>query len=86
MKKINNPVAKQSRNKSAAGAHKSAKDYSRKMKHNNLGMPESIANKIDRLIILEQLQNNTNSGSLWFDYEEQRQLIVEELREWQMTE
>ena len=49
MKKINNPVAKHSRNKSGAGAHKSEKDYSRKMKHKS-EYPESIANKIEETL------------------------------------
>jgi len=77
-----NPVAKHSRNKSGAGAHKSAKDYSRKTKHKN----ESMANKFDRLIILEKLQNNTNSGSLWFDYEERILELKQEIEDWQTTE
>ena len=85
MKKINNPVAKHSRNKSGAGAHKSEKDYSRKMKHKS-EYPESIANKIDRLIILEKLQNNTGSGSLWYEYEKQIQVIKQELAQWITTE
>lgn len=78
-----NPVAKHSRNKSGAGAHKSAKDYSRKIKHKH---DESIANKIDRLILLERMQDSTFSGSKWFDYEEQIQQLKEELDDWQTTE
>ncbi len=78
-----NPVAKHSRNKSGAGAHKSAKDYSRKLKHKN---DESIANKIDRLILLEMMQESCFSATNWFNYEEQIQKLKEELDDWQTTE
>jgi len=80
IKKVN-PIAKFSRNKSGAGAHKSEKDYDRKKKRVDIekGIGESIANKVDRLILLEKMQEATNSGSLWFDYEEQIQKIKKEL-------
>ena len=74
-----NPVAKYSRNKTGAGKHKSVKDYTRKIKHKHQE-EESIANKIDRLILLERMQENTNSGSNWFMYEEEIQ-IKDELGE-----
>lgn len=78
-----NPVAKHSRNKSGAGAHKSAKDYSRKTKHKN----ESLANKFDRLILLQQIQKNSHSGErIWFDCEEQIIELKQEIEDWQTTE
>ena len=85
IKKIN-PVAKYSRNKSGAGAHKSKKDYRRQEKHRNkeqLGYypTESVANKIDRLILLEKMQNHTLSASIWFSYEEEIQALRQELSE-----
>ena len=69
-----NPVAKHSRNRSGAGAHKSKKDYSRKEKHK-----ESVASMLDRRVLLEKQQNLTNSASNWFALEEERQKILEEL-------
>ena len=54
--------------------YKSKKDYSRKEKHK-----ESVASMIDRLVLLEKLQNLTNSASNWFALEEERQKILEEL-------
>ena len=80
-----NPVAKHSRNKSGAGAHKSKKDYNRKDKHKEFYV-ESIASKVDRLVLLERMQNNTNSASIWFSYEEEIQKIKEELNEWPTIE
>jgi len=75
-----NPVAKHSRNRSGAGAHKSKKDYSRKEKHKEVFV-ESVASKLDRLILLEKMQNNTNSASIWFQYEEEIQELRQELSE-----
>ena len=80
-----NPVAKYSRNKSGAGAHKSKKDYNRKNKHKE-DYVESSASKVDRLVLLEKMQNNTNSASIWFSYEEEIQKIKEELNEWPTIE
>ena len=85
IKKVN-PVAKHSRNMSGAGAHKSKKDYKRQEKHRkkeNLGYypKESVANKLDRLILLEAMQENTNSASNWFMYEEEIQVIKQYLAE-----
>lgn len=76
-----NPVAKHSRNQTGAGAHKSEKDYDRKNKKLDIdeGIEESVASKIDRLILLEKMQEATNSGSLWFDYEEQIMKIKKDL-------
>ena len=81
-----NPVAKHSRNRSGAGAHKSKKDYQRQEKHKNkekLGYypGESVASKLDRLVLLEKMQNNTNSASIWFQYEEEIQILKQELSE-----
>ena len=78
--KLRNPVAKHSRNKSGAGAHKSKKDYSRKEKHKEVFV-ESVASKLDRLILLEKMQNNTNSASIWFQYEEEIQELRQELNQ-----
>lgn len=80
IKKVN-PIAKFSRNKSGAGAHKSEKDYDRKKQKLDIdeGIKESIASKLDRLMLLEKMQEATNSGSLWFDYEEQIQKIKKSL-------
>jgi|8_EtaG_2_1085327.scaffolds.fasta_scaffold11516_4 hypothetical protein len=85
IKKVN-PVAKASRNMSGAGAHKSKKDYRRQEKHRKkekLGYypEESVANKLDRLILLEAMQANTNSASNWFMYEEEIQVIKQYLSE-----
>jgi len=81
-----NPVAKHSRNMSGAGAHKSKKDYKRQEKHKNeekVGYysRESVSNKLDRLVLLENMQKNTNSGTLWFSYEEEIQQIKEDLED-----
>jgi len=83
IKKVN-PVAKHSRNMSGAGAHKSKKDYKRQEKHRKeeqLGYypDESPASKIDRLILLKNMQEITNSASNWFMYEEEIQKIKEDL-------
>ena len=80
IKKVN-PIAKFSRNKSGAGAHKSEKDYDRKKQKLDIdeGIEEAIASKLDRLILLEKMQEATNSSSLWFDYEEQIQKIKKDL-------
>ena len=75
-----NPVAKHSRNRSGAGAHKSKKDYKRREKHIGLS-EESIASKVDRLVLLERMQENTNSPSNWFMYEEEIQVIKQYLSE-----
>ena len=71
---------------SGAGAHKSAKDYKRQEKHKNkekLGYypKESISSKLDRLVLLERMQENCNSPSLWFSYEEEIMQIKEELQD-----
>jgi len=88
--KNNNPVAKYSRNKAGAGAHKSKKDYDRKQGQIDMGSMEveieSWANKIDRMILLEQMQKVTNSVSRWQELEEDIITIREELEEWQTTE
>ena len=81
-----NPVAKHSKHKSGAGAHKSAKDYKRQEKHRTkekLGYypRESVASKLDRLVLLERMQENCNSPSLWFSYEEEIMQIKEELQD-----
>lgn len=105
-----NPVAKHSRNKSGAGAHKSAKDFKRQAKHKNLEkigyyeyeeqedwdmlpdpevfdkhieeqnrLQESVASKLDRLILLQNMQEHCNNPSIWFSYEEEIIQIKEEL-------
>jgi hypothetical protein len=85
IKKVN-PVAKASRNMSGAGAHKSKKDYQRQEKHRSkekLGYypEESVASKLARLILLERMQESTNSSSNWFMYEEEIQVIKQYLAE-----
>ena len=102
-----NPVAKHSRNKSGAGAHKSAKDFKRQAKHKKLEqlgyyneedwdmlpdvdvfdkhieeqrrIEESVASKLDRLILLQNMQEHCNNPSIWFSYEEEIIQIKEEL-------
>ena len=86
-----NPVAKHSRNKSGAGAHKSKKDYDRKQIKamdkadrvlTGIELPEeSIASKLDRLVLLENMQEHCNNPSIWFSYEEEIQLIKKELQD-----
>ncbi len=89
MKKVGkvNPVAKYSRNKSGAGAHKDKSKYDRKKERhvNMLGediadaLEESVANKLDRLILLENMQTYTNSPTLHLEYQEEINKIREEL-------
>lgn len=86
IKKISkvNPVAKYSRNKSGAGYHKDKTKYNRKNKmcggytgeHE-----ETVAQKLDRLVLLERMQENCKSPSLWFSYEEEIIQIKEELQD-----
>tara|TARA_Y100000592_G_C5343756_1_gene255503 strand:+ start:10 stop:267 length:258 start_codon:yes stop_codon:yes gene_type:complete len=71
-----NPVAKHSRNKSGAGYHKDKTKYDRKQMKIDT---ESIASKLDRLVLLEKMQENCNSPSLWFSYEEEILQIKEDL-------
>ena len=42
---------------------------------------ESVASKLDRLVLLERMQENCNSPSLWFSYEEEIMQIKEELQD-----
>ncbi len=74
-----NPVAKHSRNKSGAGTHKSAKDYSRKTKHKSTTEIESVSNKLERINLLKAMQNSCNNYSLWCEYQDQIFLIEEEI-------
>ena len=104
-----NPVAKYSRNKSGAGAHKSDKEYKRQEKHKNLEklgyyneedwdmlpdvdvfdkhieaqkrIEESVSSKLDRMILLQNMQETCSNPNLWFDYEEEIQLIKKELQD-----
>jgi len=87
--KNRNPVAKHSRNMSGAGAHKSKKDYSRKQIKamdkadrviTGIELPdESPASKLDRLVLLQKMQEDCNNPSLWFSYEEKIIQIKEDL-------
>ena len=42
---------------------------------------ETVAQKIDRLVLLERMQEVTKSPSLWFSYEEEIIQIKEELQD-----
>lgn len=80
--KNRNLVAKNSRNKSGAGAHKDKTKYDRKndMCGGYTGEhEETTANKIDRLVLLQRMQETTKSPSLWFSYEEEIIQIKEDL-------
>ncbi len=78
-----NPVAKHSRNKSGSGYHKDKTKYDRKQKMEidteHKYFQESVASKLDRLVLLEKMQQTCNSPSLWFSYEEEILQIKEDL-------
>ena len=42
---------------------------------------ETVAQKLDRLVLLERMQENCKSPSLWFSYEEEIIQIKEELQD-----
>tara|TARA_Y100000356_G_scaffold132792_1_gene138733 strand:- start:129 stop:464 length:336 start_codon:yes stop_codon:yes gene_type:complete len=99
-----NPVAKYSRNKSGAGAHKDKSKYDRKKERhvNMLGedwdmlpdpevfdkhieeqrrLEESVSSKLDRLVLLQNMQDNCSNPNIWFSYEEEIMKIKEELED-----
>ena len=42
---------------------------------------ESVSSKLDRLILLQNMQDNCNNPSIWFSYEEEIMKIKEELED-----
>ena len=76
-----NPVAKHSRNKSGAGAHKSAKDYDRKDKRADIlsRMDEGEERSIIRDASVEHLVDMMNANTDMMDRETLEQTIYSEL-------
>ena len=76
-----NPVAKHSRNKSGAGAHKSAKDYDRKDKRADIlsRMDEGEERSIIRDAAVEHLVDMMNANTDMMDRETLEQTIYSEL-------
>lgn len=76
-----NPVAKHSRNKSGAGAHKSAKDYDRKDKRADIlsRMDEGEERSIIRDAAVEHLVDIMNANTDMMDRETLEQTIYSEL-------
>lgn len=42
---------------------------------------ESVASKLDRMILLQDMQDTCRNPNLWFEYEEEIQLIKKELQD-----
>jgi len=75
-----NFVAKNSRDKSGAGSHKSDKDYNRRDKEYE-NDASSYVGLTDQIILLKEQQERTESPSNWVSLEEEIKELEDQLKE-----